>query len=48
MSESAALGSKLHHRDIVGVALRRLKNDLCKEDLNGVIDSIHKDLRKSE
>jgi hypothetical protein len=48
LSESAALGSKLHHRDIVGVALRRLKNDLCKEDLNGVIDSIHKDLRKSE
>jgi amino acid transporter len=48
LSESDTLGSKLHHRDVVGVALRRLQKDLCKEDRNGVIDSIHKDLRKSE
>jgi hypothetical protein len=46
LSEAAAIGSKLHHRDVVGVALRRLQKDLNGADLNGVIESVHKDLRK--
>jgi hypothetical protein len=28
LSEQEGLGSKLHHRDIVGVALRRLEEEL--------------------
>ena len=28
MKESEELGSRLHHRDVVGVALRRLERDL--------------------
>jgi hypothetical protein len=46
LSEAAALGSRLHHRDVVGVALRRLQKDLNGHDLQGVIESVHKDLRK--
>ena len=46
LSESDALGSRLHHRDVVGVALRRLQKDLARPDCDGVIDSIQKELRK--
>jgi hypothetical protein len=28
LSSADALGSKLHHRDVVGIALRRLQRDL--------------------
>lgn len=31
LSEEKALGVNLHHRDIVGVALRRLEHDLTAE-----------------
>jgi hypothetical protein len=40
------LGSRLHHRDIVGVALRRLQKDLTKAERNGVIQDIQKELHK--
>ena len=46
LSHSESLGSKLHHRDIVGVALRRLQKDLCGEDCDRVVDSVQKELRK--
>ena len=45
LSHSESLGSKLHHRDIVGVALRRLQRDL-HEGRDGVIADVHKELRK--
>ncbi len=45
LSESA-LGSRLHHRDVVGVALRRLQKDLANPERNGVIREIEKELRK--
>ena len=46
LSKSASLGSKLHHRDVVGAALRRLQKDLATQECDGVIDSIQKELRK--
>src|SRR5579863_6952219 len=46
LSKSETLGSKLHHRDVVGAALRRLQKDLATQDCDGVIDSIQKELRK--
>jgi amino acid transporter len=36
LSSSAAMGSKLHHRDVVGLALRRLQRDL-QADQNGTV-----------
>jgi hypothetical protein len=39
------LGSKLHHRDVVGVALRRLERDLEGEDRDKVLDDMIRELR---
>jgi len=47
VSASDRIGSKLHHRDVVGVALRRLKRDLDQEDGAKVIDEFGKELRKN-
>jgi len=47
LASSDALGSRLHHRDVVGVALRRLQKDLTKDGHDTVIKDIEKELRKS-
>jgi hypothetical protein len=47
LAASDALGSRLHHRDVVGVALRRLQKDLTKDGHDTVIGEIQKELRKS-
>ena len=47
LAASDALGSRLHHRDVVGVALRRLLKDLTKDGHETVITEIEKELRKS-
>src|SRR5579885_678538 len=46
LSQSEDLGSKLHHRDVVGVALRRLQKDLDANGRDGVIAEVRKELRK--
>jgi amino acid transporter len=46
LSQTESLGSRLHHRDVVGVALRRLHGQLTGEENQGVIDAIRKELRK--
>jgi hypothetical protein len=46
LAQTDSLGSRLHHRDVVGVALRRLRSDLGSEDRKDVIDSIERELRK--
>src|SRR5262249_3104819 len=46
LSKSEELGSKLHHRDVVGVALRRLQSELGGDDKQSVVESIRKELRK--
>jgi amino acid transporter len=44
LSDSELLGSRLHHRDVVGVALRRLQRDLETGDRQAVIDEIQREL----
>ncbi len=39
-------GSKLHHRDVIGAALRRLEKDLESERRNDVIEDLNRELRK--
>jgi hypothetical protein len=40
-------GSKLHHRDVVGVALRRLEKELTGEERLKVLEDLKNELRKS-
>jgi amino acid transporter len=47
LAASDALGSRLHHRDVVGVALRRLQKDLTHDGNDVVVGEIQKELRKS-
>jgi hypothetical protein len=39
-------GSRLHHRDVVGVALRRLQKDLEGERRDQALEDLNKELRK--
>jgi len=46
LSDADGVGSKLHHRDIVGLALRRLERDL-KGGSDQVVEDLKNDLPKS-
>ncbi len=45
LSKSEELGSRLHHRDVVGLALRRLEKDLETRDRDQVIAEVQRELR---
>ena len=40
-------GSRLHHRDVIGVALRRLQKDLESERKDDVLTEVERELRKN-
>ncbi|HEX4229837.1 MAG TPA: APC family permease [Bryobacteraceae bacterium] len=45
LSSSDALGAKLHHRDVVGLALRRLERELSGPEREQVIQQLDDELR---
>jgi len=47
LSESDDFGCKLHHRDVLGAALRRLEKDLSCDRRPEAIEDIQRELRKS-
>ncbi len=47
LTDGDELGSNLHHRDIVGIALRRLERDLTAESRLVVIEDLKKEMRRS-
>jgi hypothetical protein len=47
LSDADEVGSKLHHRDIVGVALRRLERDLSQGGSEQVLNDLKNELRKT-
>ena len=47
LSAEEQLGSRLHHRDVVGLALRRLENDLDGTEKPEVLSDLERELRKS-
>ncbi|MCU1334742.1 MAG: Amino acid transporter [Bryobacterales bacterium] len=47
LTASEHIGSKLHHRDVIGVALRRLQHDLSGEERSKVLRDLEKELRKN-
>jgi hypothetical protein len=46
LSQKKGFGSKLHHRDVVGVALRRLEQDLQGDDRDKAFEDLRSELRK--
>lgn len=46
LSERLGLGSDLHHRDIVGVALRRMEEDLQGEDRLKIVEEMKREMGK--
>jgi amino acid transporter len=46
LSSADHIGAKLHHRDVVGIALRRLERDLDGSDRTEVLGELEKELRK--
>jgi len=47
LTDGEEFGSELHHRDIVGLALRRLERDLASEKRQEVIEQLRKEVRKN-
>jgi amino acid transporter len=45
LCDCTELGARLHHRDVVGIALRRLERDLNGERRPGALHDVEKDLR---
>jgi hypothetical protein len=46
LSAADVMGSKLHHRDVAGAALRRLEEELKGQDREEVIERLRAELRK--
>ncbi|HXF26053.1 MAG TPA: APC family permease [Bryobacteraceae bacterium] len=46
LSESEGVGSKLHHRDVVGVALRRLAEELDTDERKKIIEDVQREMRR--
>ncbi len=46
LTEKLGMGSKLHHRDIVGVALRRMEADLRGEDRQAIVEEMRREMGK--
>ena len=44
LSDRERIGARLHHRDVLGVALRRLRRDLDGTGRDGVVEEIHGEL----
>ncbi len=47
LERAGGFGSKLHHRDVVGLALQRLEKELDGPEREQVLEDLRKDLRKS-
>ena len=43
LSENPEIGSRLHHRDVVGIALRRLEQELRARGAGGIVDDLERD-----
>jgi amino acid transporter len=46
LTEADGVGAKLHHRDVIGVALRRLEQELSGEDRDRVIQDLLNEMRR--
>jgi hypothetical protein len=47
LAEEESIGSKLHHRDVVGVALRRMERAMSSEERAKILDEIRRETRRN-
>ena len=47
LSSEEQFGSRLHHRDVIGLALTRLELDLTTADREDIVKQLNSELRKS-
>ena len=47
LTDKEGFGARLHHRDVLGAALKRLERELDSEDHDGVVDDIRRELRNN-
>jgi hypothetical protein len=47
LCENPSVGSKLHHRDVVGLALRRLERELDTHHAHDIVDGIERELHRN-
>jgi hypothetical protein len=47
LTSDEQVGSKLHHRDVVGLALRRLEGELTKGDRQELIEEVQREMRRT-
>jgi len=47
LTEEEGFGSRLHHRDVIGMALHRLERDVSGPEREKVLDELRNELRKS-
>jgi len=47
LSSEEQFGSRLHHRDVIGLALTRLELDLTRADREEIVKQLSLELRKS-
>ncbi len=45
--KAKSVGARLHHRDVVGLALRRLEKELTGAEREEILRELEQDLRKS-
>ncbi len=46
LTEREGFGARLHHRDVVGFALRRLEQELTSEQRAELLEALRKELRR--
>jgi amino acid transporter len=47
LTDVDGVGARLHHRDVVGVALRRLQKEMAGPDRESIVDEVQKEMRKN-
>jgi amino acid transporter len=48
LSEREGIGPRLHHRDVVGVALRRLEEELDSDQKHEILDEVERTVKRQE
>ena len=47
LTDKEGLGHKLHHRDVIGVALRRMELEMDTEDRAEILEQIREEMRRN-
>ena len=48
LTEKPEIGAKLHHRDVVGAALRLLEDEIDEKDLTQIITHVQEEMHRPQ